>query len=219
MAGASGRPRPTSVGRNIAAARERRGWTISDLAHHADVLRPTISRIESGVIPNPGGYTLKRIAEALGESLDRLLDTRPTPHPVRLSVSLGNVVGAPVVELDIVGADRLRWADRGRYEWVASPSGGSGPRLLALEVADARYGDIIQPGDTVVFDASDQPLGDGTLALLVIDAAVAFGRARGDQMEDEHGVILLPERYRVVGAVLRVIRDPNAATLIRITER
>lgn len=219
MAGSS-RPRATSVGRAIAAARERRGWTISDLAHHADVPRPTISRIESGVIPNPGGYTLKRIAEALGESLDRLMDAQPTPHPVRLSVSLGNVVGAPVVELNIVGAERLRWADRGRYEWVPSPAGG-GPRLLALEVADGvRYGDIIQPGDTIVFDASGLPVTDGMLALLVVDAAVAFGRARGaEQMEDAHGLILEPERYRVVGAVLRVIRDPNASPVATLQPR
>jgi hypothetical protein len=84
--------------------------------------------------------------------------------------------------------------------------------VLALDVADGvRYGDLIQPGDTIVFDASGVPVSDGMLALLVVDAAVAFGRARGaEQMEDAHGMILEPERYRVVGAVLRVIRDPNA---------
>lgn len=47
-------------------ARERRQWTMEQLAERSGVNKGTISRIESGQISNPSNDTVKNLETALG---------------------------------------------------------------------------------------------------------------------------------------------------------
>jgi transcriptional regulator with XRE-family HTH domain len=58
-------------GHRIARARKRRGLTQQDLAERVGVNRVSIARLEAGT-RSPSMSTARRIADALGESLEML---------------------------------------------------------------------------------------------------------------------------------------------------
>ena len=60
------------IGELIEAERRLQGLGQYELAARAGIPAPTLSRIENGVILNPGVKTLRRIANALGVPLDML---------------------------------------------------------------------------------------------------------------------------------------------------
>lgn len=61
-------PNPTKgVGQEIRNARHALGWSQEELAHHANVSRPTIARVETGQNISTG--TLEKVAKALGKRL------------------------------------------------------------------------------------------------------------------------------------------------------
>lgn len=66
-----------SIGQQIRAARERKGWTQEDLARASGIARPNIARLEKGG-QVPKVATLRRVAAALGLESDALL-TAPQP--------------------------------------------------------------------------------------------------------------------------------------------
>ena len=60
------------VGSRVRSMREKRGWSVAELARQSKMAAPNVHRIESGAhVPNVS--TLIRIANALGCPLDRLL--------------------------------------------------------------------------------------------------------------------------------------------------
>ena len=61
-----------TVGENIVRLRQLKGWTQEDLAHYADLMVSSISKIERGK-SNPTLRTLDRIADALVVETDELL--------------------------------------------------------------------------------------------------------------------------------------------------
>jgi len=60
------------LARNLKKLREKKGLSQDRLAKLADVANNTIIKIEQGENINPTLATLKKIAEALGVSLDEL---------------------------------------------------------------------------------------------------------------------------------------------------
>lgn len=61
-------PNPArGVGRDIRVARRALGWSQTELANRAQVSRPTIARVETGV--NISTRTLEKVAKALGKRL------------------------------------------------------------------------------------------------------------------------------------------------------
>ena len=60
------------MARNLKKLREKKGLSQDRLAKLADVANNTIIKIEQGENINPTLATLKKIAEALGVSLDEL---------------------------------------------------------------------------------------------------------------------------------------------------
>jgi len=62
-----------SIKDNIRKYRLERGFSQEKLARLADLAFPTIAKIESGETPNPTIDTVKKIAAALGMSIDDLL--------------------------------------------------------------------------------------------------------------------------------------------------
>ena len=61
-------PNPArGVGRDIRVARRALGWSQTELANRAQVSRPTIARVETGVNISTG--MLEKVAKALGKRL------------------------------------------------------------------------------------------------------------------------------------------------------
>ena len=63
----------TSIARNIKKYRQKAGLSQDKLSKLADVTLHTITKIESGVTLDPRVETVKKIADALGCSVDGLL--------------------------------------------------------------------------------------------------------------------------------------------------
>ena len=62
-----------SIGKTVKKYRLQKGITQEKLARLADLAFPTIAKIEAGATPNPTIDTVKKIADALGVSLDILM--------------------------------------------------------------------------------------------------------------------------------------------------
>ncbi|MBF1680312.1 MAG: helix-turn-helix transcriptional regulator [Rothia sp.] len=61
-------PNPAhGVGQDIRIARRALGWSQTELANRAQVSRPTIARVETGVNISTG--TLEKVVKALGKRL------------------------------------------------------------------------------------------------------------------------------------------------------
>lgn len=65
-------PDPDGVGRRIRDARERHGWTVSQLALRCDCTRQSVEAYESGMTL-PGSVLLARLALALEVTADEIL--------------------------------------------------------------------------------------------------------------------------------------------------
>ena len=71
----SDQPRPLSLGERIKLQRERKGWSQRELATRARVNYSLISRLESGDVVDTFTSRMRRIARALGVSIDYLVNT------------------------------------------------------------------------------------------------------------------------------------------------
>jgi FMN phosphatase YigB (HAD superfamily)/DNA-binding XRE family transcriptional regulator len=61
------------LGKRLQTVRKQAGMTQQDLCHKANLSFSTLAKIERGAIKSPSVFTVKSIAEALGLSLDELL--------------------------------------------------------------------------------------------------------------------------------------------------
>lgn len=65
-------PTRTALARNMRRLRMERGLNQGEVARLSDVTQSQISMIEGGRIPGPRIETLKKIAKAIGVTLDQL---------------------------------------------------------------------------------------------------------------------------------------------------
>ena len=70
---------PREIGRRIAAARKRHGWTQLDFAYKADVSPSAVQRWERGELPRI--KKLMQVAELLGVQVDQLVENGALPSP------------------------------------------------------------------------------------------------------------------------------------------
>ena len=67
-------PRPESrIGENVKKYRKKLGISQDSLSKKANLAFHTVAKIEAGATPNPTINTVKKLADALGVSLDRLM--------------------------------------------------------------------------------------------------------------------------------------------------
>lgn len=79
--------RLTTLGQQIRAARETKGWAQSQLAERCDLSIESVSRIERGEI-SPRFVVVERIVEVLGIEWAALLSLQPAkPSPRRTAVA------------------------------------------------------------------------------------------------------------------------------------
>ena len=65
--------RKSTIGKNIKKYREKLGISQDKLSKLAGITLHTITKIECGATPDPRIETVKKIADALGVSVDELL--------------------------------------------------------------------------------------------------------------------------------------------------
>lgn len=66
--------RPESrIGGNVKKYRKKLGISQDSLSKKANLAFHTVAKIEAGATPNPTINTVKKLADALGVSLDRLM--------------------------------------------------------------------------------------------------------------------------------------------------
>lgn len=58
------------LGKFLRAAREKKGWTLRELAAKSGVSNPLISQIETGHTKDPGFRTIIKLVDALGVTID-----------------------------------------------------------------------------------------------------------------------------------------------------
>ena len=63
-----------SLGEKVKALREKKGMNQKQLAEASDITQATISRIENGKVNQLKSEALKRLSEALGSTVDYLVD-------------------------------------------------------------------------------------------------------------------------------------------------
>jgi transcriptional regulator with XRE-family HTH domain len=63
----------STIGENLKKLRLKAGLSQDALSKRADLAFHTISKIEAGATPNPTIDTVKKLADALGVSLDEIM--------------------------------------------------------------------------------------------------------------------------------------------------
>jgi transcriptional regulator with XRE-family HTH domain len=69
---------PLSIGEKILILRSRKQWQQKQLSKESGIHRNTVGWIERGVLPNPSGEVVQRLAEVLGVTADFLLNPERT---------------------------------------------------------------------------------------------------------------------------------------------
>src|SRR5688572_1607153 len=62
-----------SLGRHLQDARRKAGLTQQDLCHKAGISYSTLAKIERGAIKSPSVFTIQKICDVVGVSLDDLM--------------------------------------------------------------------------------------------------------------------------------------------------
>jgi transcriptional regulator with XRE-family HTH domain len=88
-----------AFGRQIRAARERRGLTQRELAERAHIADKYVSRLELG-IATPSIAVAKKLADALESSLDEIIETRQTPQDAEIGVIVRLLRDRPPVDVE-----------------------------------------------------------------------------------------------------------------------
>ncbi len=70
------------LGQKIQKLRETKNWSQQQLEEVSEVPQSSISRIEKGVLNNPGIETLRKLATALGVTVSELLEEGPPKKAV-----------------------------------------------------------------------------------------------------------------------------------------
>lgn len=73
-----------SLGQNIRSLRLSRGLSQDALAYEAEMSQAVLSQIESGEVLNPGVFTMLKIAEVFGITVDELIHGEGEPSRIKL---------------------------------------------------------------------------------------------------------------------------------------
>ena len=61
------------IGHRVQRRRQQLGWTQQDVEQASSIPQSVVSRIERGVLKNPGADVIRRLAKALGVTSDWLI--------------------------------------------------------------------------------------------------------------------------------------------------
>lgn len=76
-----------TLGELLSVARDLKGFTLRELESRSGVSNALISQIENGHVKEPGIFTVLRLCESLGLSLDRISSVEKPPINTTLSAA------------------------------------------------------------------------------------------------------------------------------------
>ena len=128
-----------SLGRNLKELRQKQSLNQQDLSDRSGVPQSTISRIETGRVRQPGPSILKSLADALGVSIDSLMNDNghSTQAPKNPLHQIAETLNAFVVEEN----GCLRFISPILAAWLGYRSG----ELLARDVIELLFAPQSRP--------------------------------------------------------------------------
>lgn len=210
----------SSFGQYLRELREKRGFSLNQLAMKAGVSNAHISRLERGLRPAPSPEIIARLAGALHVSYEDLmkaagyLDSKATELPAAVWPP-GTMVKVPVLGAIRSGLPLYAHENIEGYEVVPAGDAGKGEYFFLRVADDSMTGARIFAGDLVYVRRQDY-VEDGAIAVVVVDGKDATLKRvyyQGDI------VILQPEnpkykpvvfqgkekdQLQIIGKVLRV---------------
>jgi transcriptional regulator with XRE-family HTH domain len=206
-----------AIADRLTSLRERRGWSMGQLADRSGVSRAAISRIESGGTPSPGAATLVRLAGALGVDLADLTGDRPMPR--RQPQVLEGAVGLPVYKRRVHAGGDSFWGDTEDTLWVPHEFLRMHPRARVAIVDGTCMSPFVEQGEKIVFDPDQRPV-DRQMVVVTTDQGEtllkwyrldALGRP---YLRSADGDEIRPNGARIEGVVIEMrrgaVRDPEA---------
>ncbi len=127
-----------SLGRQLQTARQAAGLTQQELCQKAGISYSTLAKIERGAIKSPSVFTIQRLAEVLGTSLDSLMGSF-APDPVKKGRSKS---GITFVYFDINGC-----LVRFFHQAFNRLAGDSGVSADLIETTFWHYNDAVCRGE------------------------------------------------------------------------
>ena len=123
LARGKGGERAMSLEEKVRQLREKRGMNQKQLAEASDITQATISRIESGQVKELKSQALKRLASALGVTVDYLVDKTPrlTLNDLVQSDPTARYILQGYEKLSAAGREQLRNFVRFLEEQEAKP--------------------------------------------------------------------------------------------------
>ena len=70
----------SSIADNLKRLRKAKGWSQNRLSNEAGLSLTSVTKLEQGVTTDPVISTIVKIANALGVSLDDVVDRKSSPH-------------------------------------------------------------------------------------------------------------------------------------------
>lgn len=197
------------MGERIRSLRQRRGWSLSQLALRAEVDRSYLSKLERDTYGNPGHDTLRRIGSALGVRVEDLTgESAPSPQLVVYS----GVVWVPFVERTVhAGAETWREAS-GRTPLSEQVAKGH-RRLFAAKVSGSCMEPFIVAGATVIWDPDRRDPADGEMVVVSHEGTLIVKWAYkhpggGYVLRSNDGQELRPNGAILEGVVVKIENDP-----------
>ncbi len=99
-----------SLGEKVRALRDKKGMNQKQVAEASGITQATISRVESGLVKELKSEALRRLAEALGVTMDYLVDKAEnlTPSDILSSDTTARYILKGYEKLSRDGRDQLR---------------------------------------------------------------------------------------------------------------
>lgn len=198
------------IGDRLTHLRERRGWSMGQLASRSGVSRAAISRIESGDTPNPGTSTLARLSEALGVDLSEITGERPMPK--RRADVFEGVAYVPVMRVRVQASGRPTWDDTRETVVVSSQLAAGRPNIRAATVSGTCMEPYVMAGERIVFDPDIHPQDREMVVVTDDEGATLVKWFRVDPLGRPYlraadGTEIRPNGAKVEGVVLTVVRQ------------
>lgn len=199
-----------AVADRLTMLREQRGLSKNELARQAQIGVSTVSRIEAGIIANPGRHVLVQLAGALKVSIADLTgESEPKPQLLVYS----GVVWVPYVERS-VHAGVEAWRESSGRTPLSQEEARGHRRLFAGRVTGACMIPDVLPGATVIWDPDMRHPADGQQVVVSHNGDLMVKLAYHDEdgsylLVSNDGQEIRPNGFVLEGVVVKVTNDPR----------
>lgn len=200
----------TTLGERLRVARERRGWSQTQLAARSGVSNSLISRIERDEVKSPGHDKLMKLAAALGIEVAELTGEQPMAR--RSAVIQEGVARVPLMAVRVQASGEPAWLDS-HEEVVTGASYVRGrPNAFAAVVTGRCMEPEIHAGDVVLVDPDREPQDREMVVVSVPGGGTLVKWYRVDELGRPYlraadGTEIRPNGAKIEGVVFKVEKE------------